>query len=283
MMKYLPLICLLVLAFAPSAEAAYIDTPPGMVGMQICGTLRGQDGDTAVRNGTSTSDCETLQANDKVQKSDYAWYDGSTRSYYGMQRSHVYNRSYFMSIGVFEYTSTPSGGGATTTTMTPTTEVGIFRNSAMDKPECPIPGKRQDGTIGPTINTGHPDFWSSAQGPADMTTLCGLTATSCNPGEACRPASMTPVGGAKPTTPVANPIPTTCAPIKASVGAVTIKAEAVGCFSARTVMAKYLKTGNEPAGYLCVRLASKRTATAKCRGDSSTRTKSPTIVGTWKR
>lgn len=245
-----------------------VPAPADLIGKSACGLLYGDDGVAAQNSGASRAVCVTIQTGDEVIAQTNAGL-----LFVGVYRHHPYSNVDYLSAGVL---GTVSDAGA----WTAGSDVRAFSYAARNRPQCPTSDKRMDGTIGPVRGSGHPKFWADAQGLADMQALCGLTVTDCDPGQVCdgQPAATKPAA----QRPAATPKTTTCAPLKAKVGKVTVKQTGGACGQARSTIGTYVKTSKDPAGYVCVKLTSRKQVVAKCRTTSRSK-RSTLITGTWRR
>lgn len=71
----------------------------------------------------------------------------------------------------------------------------------------------------------------------------------------------------------------TCTPITVARKHVTVTSTGVACASGRNILAKYMKSGAEPKGWVCTRLAVGKARTASCGTPSKSAKR---IVGRWR-
>lgn len=275
MKNYLVLSALaLALIIPASAGAAVVDTlgqkvavPPELIGKSGCGLTFGDDGVAEYAAGQSRAICVTIQAGDLIVATSNA---GGLLI--GVSRQHSYSTQTYLSVGILGTLDTQGA-------WTQYSDVRVFSYSRLNKPQCPTGGQRQDGTIGPIRGTGHPDFWSSPQGLSDMTTMCGLTVTDCDPYANCGKApaqATTPVAA----TPPATQTPKACAAVTVKRTKIVVKQVGGSCTDARAVMSKYVKTGKDQTGYVCVKIATKKLVVAKCKSIYKAK-QAKLITGSW--
>lgn len=135
-------------------------------------------------------------------------------------------------------------------------------DSRLNKPDCPrlYEGQYVDG---------HPELRGNA---ALLLEVCGITL----------PTETTPV--------VASPTTTTaplrrCAAFKYGRKNVAVTSRGVACAPARNMLARFVKRGVEPSGYVCVKVRLGRLVAAKCRRVNAAKAraaKKPIVVeGRW--
>lgn len=114
--------------------------------------------------------------------------------------------------------------------------------------------------------------------PADVFTACAdkeekPSGTEPLPDTTTNPDEPKPVVQEKGTCPVVA---------VAKKGRVAVTRDGLSCFAARTTIAKYLRSGKAPAGYVCVSIRSKKIVTGKCVASGAARSKSATVVGRYR-
>ena len=111
--------------------------------------------------------------------------------------------------------------------------------------------------------------------PADVFAGCGFERRHSDPAPP-DPTGTTQdeVESTRPAAKVAK-----CAPVKVAAKKIAVTALGVGCYPARNILVRYMKTGKKPAGYVCTKLAVGKARTASCRTPGKAAKK---ITGRWR-
>lgn len=138
----------------------------------------------------------------------------------------------------------------------------VTDDSRLNAPECPI---LYEGVYG----GGHPELRGNA---ALLLEQCGITQT---------PTGETPTN----ETPTTTTAPLRrCAAFKNGRKRVAVTSRGVACRPARNLLARFVRRGVEPTGYVCVKVRLGRMVAAKCKKTTTSRARALPIVveGRWR-
>lgn len=143
---------------------------------------------------------------------------------------------------------------------------GVLYYANFDSADC------YDATSNPVTQDANAQYVFTAAAQQDFKDACAGKVKE--PGTT-KPAPIT-------ITPPSTDTTTMCPVV--TVGAKKTKIVTVNlpCLTGRTVMAKYLKTGREPSGFVCVSAKLGRNKIGKCVKEGSGRAKRPTVTGTYR-
>lgn len=113
--------------------------------------------------------------------------------------------------------------------------------------------------------------------PASLFAACAFTRRESDPAPA--PTAGTPITEPVSVAPAVAKLQT-CMALPVGKSRVAVTSTGVACYSARGIMARYIKSGTEPDGYVCVTAASGRQRAATC---ASAGRAARRIVGKWRR
>lgn len=137
-----------------------------------------------------------------------------------------------------------------------------------DTPDCNPTGDNEGWVVpwGP----GPHGFAAAQSAPDEFAIACALPRIGTTAGEGTSGTPPTPAPPAKAET---------CAPIVVAKKHVAVTSVGQACFGARNILAKFMRTGAEPAGWVCSRLAVGHARVASCGTPSKAAKK---IVGRWR-
>jgi len=143
----------------------------------------------------------------------------------------------------------------------------IMDDSRLNKPDCPVVNEGE-------LNGGNPTLLAD---PALLLAVCGITKPTND-----TPTGETPTNETTTTAPLRR-----CAAFKHGRKNVAVTSRGVACAPARNLLARFVRRGVEPAGYVCVKVRLGRMVAAKCRkvpsGKARAAAKPIVVEGRWRR
>lgn len=257
-MKKLPAIAVAFLSIVVTAPVAQADGLVAPIGAQAC---------------DATGYCMTWEAGDYFKGTTHRLVAGTpyTLVQWDVSKSHVYRKKHpYVKAGYSRYFSFAADGVNLIPSDAPIPNQITFHDETLNTPDCDPNGENRLW-INYNEDRGVSVKWDA---PHEFAAACGYT---MDPMPGTTPPDPT-VADPKPV--VAEPAkPQSCVAIVVAKKRVAVTSTGQECSSARNILARFMRSGAEPRGWVCTRLAAGRSRSATCGTPSKAAKR---IVGRWR-